>query len=167
MTMPNAIVGRNAVPSIVHRLNPLVERLLRFGIPMGPNVLMTVRGRKSGEPHTFPVAVLETDDRQFVFSPFGEVNWVHNLRAAGNASIRRGLRQQNVTAIEIGHEEAALRLEAGLRSVLAAPLFGSMIGGWYGIDRASTKADYVAAARRHPAFELRNVNLTEEGTNAQ
>ncbi|HEX2754087.1 MAG TPA: hypothetical protein VHM48_01415 [Candidatus Limnocylindrales bacterium] len=46
---------------------------------------------------------------------------------------------------------------AGVRPVLGAPVFGSMISGWYGINRSSTAADYLAAARRHPAFELRPV----------
>jgi deazaflavin-dependent oxidoreductase (nitroreductase family) len=156
MTTPSSVVGRDGIPSIVHRLNPLIGRLLRLGIPMGPNVLLTVRGRKSGEPRTFPVAILEADGRQFLFSPFGEVNWVHNLRVAGSATVRRGRRQQAVTAVEIAPDDAAPFLEAGLRPIVGAPVFGAMIAGWYGIDRDSTADDYLAAARRHPAFELRN-----------
>jgi deazaflavin-dependent oxidoreductase (nitroreductase family) len=122
---------------------------------MGPNVLMTVIGRKSGDPRTFPVAILESDGRKFLFSPFGEVNWVHNLRAAGTATIHHGRRRQTVDATEVGADEAAPFLEAGLRPVMSTPVFGSMVAGWYGIDRTSTSADYLAAARRHPAFELR------------
>ena len=89
------------IPSIVNRLNPLVRRLLALGLPMGPNVLITVRGRKSGRPYTFPVAILERDGREYLFSPFGEVNWVHNLRAAGEATIRRGRRDRRMTAVEL------------------------------------------------------------------
>lgn len=143
------------VPALVNRLNPLIRRLLAIGLPMGPNVLMTVRGRKSGKPYTFPVAILETDGRQFLFSPFGEVQWVRNLRASGEARIRRGRTNHQMTALELTPEVAGAVLEAGMRPVLGAPLFGSMIAGWYGIDRTSTSADYLAAARKHPAFELR------------
>jgi deazaflavin-dependent oxidoreductase (nitroreductase family) len=157
MTTPTTVVDHGAVPSIVHRLNPLILRLLRLGLPMGPNVLMSVRGRKSGELRTFPVAMLEAEGRQFLFSPFGEVNWVHNLRAAGTATIQHGRRQQHVLAVEIAAEEAARVLETGLRPVLKTPLFGPMIGGWYGIDGHSSADDYLSAARRHPAFELRKV----------
>ena len=64
---------------------------------MGPNVLLTVRGRKTGQPRTFPVAILKTDDREYLFSAFGEVSWVHNLRAAGTATIRHGRRTRTVT----------------------------------------------------------------------
>jgi len=139
-------------------LNPIVRRLLAIGVPMGPNVLMTVRGRKSGTPYTFPVATLRVDGREYLFSPFGEVQWVHNLRAAGEATIRRGRRDRRMVAAEINPDVAAPILEAGLRPVMSMPVFGSMIAGWYGIDRHSTAADFRASALRHPAFELRDAS---------
>ncbi len=155
MTTHPTVAGRDAIPTIVQRLNPLVNRLLRLGFPMGPNVLISIRGRTSGQLRTFPVAILEADGRQYLFSPFGEVNWVHNLRAAREAVVQRGRLRQTVDAVEISPDEAAPYLEVGLKPVLTAPIFGSMIAGWYGIDRTSTRADYLAAAGRHPAFELR------------
>jgi deazaflavin-dependent oxidoreductase (nitroreductase family) len=142
------------IPSIVQRFNPIVRRLLAIGIPMGPNVLITVRGRKSGTPYTFPVATLRVDGREYLFSPFGEVQWVHNLRAAGEATIRRGRHDRRMTAVQISPDVAAPILEAGLRPVMGMPVFGSMIAGWYGIDRQSTAADFRASALQHPAFEL-------------
>lgn len=123
---------------------------------MGPNVLLTVRGRKTGQPRTFPVAILRTGGREYLFSAFGEVSWVHNLRAAGTATIGHGRRTRTVTATEVAPTEAAVVLEAGLRPIMRVPLIGSMIAGWYGIRRHSTKDNYVAAAERHPAFELQD-----------
>ncbi|HEY3165427.1 MAG TPA: nitroreductase family deazaflavin-dependent oxidoreductase [Candidatus Limnocylindrales bacterium] len=143
------------IPPIVGRLDPLVRRLLALGVPMGPNVLITVRGRKSGTPYTFPVATLEVDGRQYLFSPFGEVSWVQNLRAVGELMVRRGRRDHRMTARELNPEVAAPFLEAGLKPVLGVPFVGPMIAGWYGINRSSTSADYLTAARLHPAFELR------------
>jgi deazaflavin-dependent oxidoreductase (nitroreductase family) len=142
------------IPPIVHRLQPLVNAALRFGIPMGPNVLMTIRGRKSGLPRTVPVAILRADGRDVVFSPFGEVAWVHNLRAAGRAEIRHGRRRRDVTAVELAPEEAARYLEIGLGEFMGAPVIGPMVAGWYGITSASTSEDYAVAAQRHPAFAL-------------
>jgi deazaflavin-dependent oxidoreductase (nitroreductase family) len=144
------------IPSIVQRLNPIVRRFLAIGLPMGPNVLITIRGRKSGALYTFPVATLRVDGREYLFSPFGEVQWVHNLRAAGEATIRRGRRDRRMTAVEISPDVAAPILEAGLRPVMRISVFGSMIAGWYGVDRQSTAADFRAAALQHPAFELRD-----------
>jgi deazaflavin-dependent oxidoreductase (nitroreductase family) len=124
---------------------------------MGPNVLMTVRGRKSGRDYTFPVATLEASGREFLFSPFGEVNWVANLRASGEATLRRGRRNRRMSAVELTPEVAAPFLAEGMRPVIGMPMFGSMIAGWYGIERSSTPEDYLAAARLHPAFELREI----------
>ena len=122
---------------------------------MGPNVLLTVRGRKTGQPRTFPVAILKTDGREYLFSAFGEVSWVHNLRAAGTATIGHGRRTRTVTATELAPPEAAEVLEAGLRPIMRVPLIGKMIAGWYGIGRHSTQNDYLVAAGRHPGVRAR------------
>jgi len=74
MTTPQ-VAAAPRIPSMVNLFNPIVRRLLALGLPMGPNVLVTIRGRKTGEARTFPVAVLETDGRTLLFSSFGEVNW--------------------------------------------------------------------------------------------
>jgi deazaflavin-dependent oxidoreductase (nitroreductase family) len=158
MTTSKPAPGPASAPGIVLRTNPLVLRALRLGLPMGPNVLLTVRGRKTGQPRTFPVAILRSDGREYLFSAFGEVSWVHNLRAAGTATIRRGRRTQSVTAVEGDPREAAIVLESGLRAIMRVPVIGTMIAGWYGIERRSTVDDYVVAARRHPAFELHDAN---------
>src|SRR5437773_4598060 len=80
---------------------PLLQLLLRRGLPAGPNVLLTVRGRRTGRPHSTPVAMWELGDRRFVQASFGEVNWVRNLRASGEAVIRRGRWSLAVSATEL------------------------------------------------------------------
>lgn len=155
MTTPQAAAAPH-IPSMVNLFNPVVRRLLTLGLPMGPNVLVTIRGRKSGELRTFPVAVLETDGRTLLFSSFGEVNWVRNLRAAGELKLRRGRRDRAMTAVELTPEEAAPLLEAAVLPAISMPVFGSMLKSWYGVDRDSTREDYLAAARLHPGFELRD-----------
>lgn len=93
MSTAHAFAG-NRVPSVVHVLGPIIKRLLGLGMPFGPNVLLTVRGRTSGQPRTFPVAILNHEGRRYIQSPWGEVNWVHNLRATLEAVYRRGVRQR-------------------------------------------------------------------------
>ena len=67
-------------------INPLVRRMVSRGIPTGaPNVLLTVRGRRSGRLRTVPVGMVVLDGRRFVQSSYGETGWVANLRAAGEA----------------------------------------------------------------------------------
>jgi deazaflavin-dependent oxidoreductase (nitroreductase family) len=150
------------IPGFVERSRSLVTRLLRLGLPMGPNVLMTVVGRKSGLPRTVPVAILKADGREVVFAAFGQRAWVHNLRAAGTATIQRGRRRRTVRAVELDPETAARVLAAGIPSVVRVPIVGPMIAGWYGLDRSSTAADYAESAHLHPAFELHDVDPSDD-----
>ena len=57
-------------------------------------------------PRTAPVAVVEVDGRRWVVGTFGDVHWVRNLRAAGEAEIRVGGRLQHVRAVELSPKEA-------------------------------------------------------------
>ena len=50
---------RAHVPKFVPLFNMFARRLLRAGTPMGPNVLVTIRGRTSGLPRTTPLAIVE------------------------------------------------------------------------------------------------------------
>ena len=145
------------IPSIVQTLNPLVRRLLGFGLPMGQNALLTVRGRTSGEPRTFPITLLEHDGRRYVFAAFGETNWVRNLRAAGEGARRRGRRTEPIRAVELSQDDAIAVLEAAMPPVLRIKGLGSMIGGWYGLSSTSSAEDYRESARNHAGFELRPV----------
>ena len=151
----DAVPGRNGAPSIVINLNALVARLLRIGIPMGPNVLLTVRGRTSGQPRTFPVALLEHDGRRYVFCPYGEANWVRNLRAAGTATLRRGNRDEEVIAVELTADEGAAVLEAVLSPMLASRVRRPFVRRFYALRADASPADYLDQARSHPGFELR------------
>ena len=142
-----------AVPSIIPVVGPFVRRLIGLGLPLGPNVLLTVRGRRSGTLHTFPVALLELDGRRYVQSPFGEVNWVRNLRAAGDAVLSRGRRSEPVAAVEMPPEDVGRVIYDGLAPYRRRRVLHPMLR-FLGFDPAASREDYVAAARLHPTFEL-------------
>src|SRR5688572_32532256 len=97
--------GAARAPGWVTMFTPLAKLLLKAGIPLGPNGLITIRGRKSGLPRTNPVAIIEVEGRRWVWAPWGEVNWVRNLRAAGEATITKGGRAEEVRATELNAEE--------------------------------------------------------------
>jgi len=97
----------NRAPFLVRLLNPLLKAMMAAGIPLGPNGLITVRGRKTGEPRTTGVAIINVEGRRWVWAPWGDVNWVRNLRAAGRATIRYRGREQVVRAVELNEPERA------------------------------------------------------------
>src|ERR1700694_292564 len=103
--MATQVESQTHIPGFVGFFNKLTQRMLGVGVPMGPNALITVSGRTSGEPRTTPVALIEIGGKRWVSSPFGDVNWVRNLRAAGQATLTFGRREEKVTAIELSAQE--------------------------------------------------------------
>lgn len=158
----NRVVGRLFRP-----INPLAGWLISAGIPTGaPNVLLTVRGRRSGRLRTVPVTLMALDDAWYVQASYSETGWVANVRAAGRATVTHsGGRRVAVQAIELTPDEAAAVLRRALepfrRSRVLSALLGPRARPPAGILRAfriridDTPEEYVAAARRHPVFELR------------
>jgi deazaflavin-dependent oxidoreductase (nitroreductase family) len=94
-------------PSFVSRFNPIAQRLLHIGMPLGPNALITITGRKSGVPRTTPVALVEVEGNRYVIGTFGETNWVRNLRTAGEAIISVGGKAEEVSTVELSKDAAA------------------------------------------------------------
>jgi deazaflavin-dependent oxidoreductase (nitroreductase family) len=142
------------VPSWVPLFNRVARRLLAAGVPMGPTALVTVRGRVSGLPRTTPLSIVEASGRRWLIGPFGEVDWVRNLRAAGRATITARGRTEEVTAVELTPAEAV----GFVRDVLAPRARRTRAAAWIvrhvdGIDVENP----VEAARGRPVFELHGV----------
>jgi deazaflavin-dependent oxidoreductase (nitroreductase family) len=83
----------------------VLQRMLAAGVPVGPNALITIPGRKTGEPRTAGVAIIEVGGRRWIWAPWGEVNWVRNLRAAGRATLTKRGRKEEVRATELNPAE--------------------------------------------------------------
>jgi deazaflavin-dependent oxidoreductase (nitroreductase family) len=141
------------VPSFVPILNTLAQRLLRLGALMGPNALLTVRGRKTGQLRTTPVAQLEVDGRRWIIGVFGDVNWVRNLRAAGEGTLTVGRHEEHLRAVELNQGEAESFFADVLgpyarRTPLARWVLGSVL------HARDVLEDPHGAAERVPVFEL-------------
>jgi deazaflavin-dependent oxidoreductase (nitroreductase family) len=150
---PGAREGAPRVPFLVPIFNPIAQRLLRVGIPLGPNALLTVRGRKSGQLRTTPIALVEVNGRRWVQSPFGEVNWVRNLREAGEATITINRRSEPVEAVELSPTDTARFFKEVLRPYVGRIPMGRWLVWLLGGGEILSNPD--AAAARHPVFELR------------
>ncbi len=97
-------VGARA-PRLVTIFGPLTKAVLAARVPLGPNGLITIRGRKTGLPRTTPLAIVSVSGRRWVWSPWGDVQWVRNLRAAGVATISVRGRKEDVRATELDPTE--------------------------------------------------------------
>jgi deazaflavin-dependent oxidoreductase (nitroreductase family) len=132
--------------------NPLALRLMRLGVRLGPNALLSVRGRKSGLVRTTPVAMVQANGRRWIIGTFGDVNWVRNLRSAGEATITVGRRKESVRAVELNRAETesffADVVGPYVRGMVLGRLLLGSLGGREIID------DPRAAAEGRPVFEL-------------
>ncbi len=155
-------VGTAHVPRIVPLLNHLTRSFLRLGIPMGPVGLLTVKGRVTGKSRRSPVGLFKHEGRKYLFSTFGEVNWVRNLRAAGQATIRRGLQSTRVSPRELTPEEAAPILKEDVAPFLKNRFAEMILGPHFRLEPDAPLADFVEEARRHPVFELREIDVKEK-----
>ena len=130
-------------------INRVMTALLRLGVPapQKTSYLMTTYGRNSGLERTTPVNLVETDGEQWLVSPYGDVGWVHNLRANAALQLRRGRGRESLVAEEVGPEEAGPILKRYVRQVrITAPFFDAR--------RTDPVERFVAEAGRHPVFRL-------------
>ena len=136
----------------------IIKRLLCAGIPMGPKILLTVRGRTTGQPRTTPVDLLERDDRRWLVATHGGANsnWVHNLHAAGEGILTHGRRREAVTVVERSSEAAGRVLKEVLGPRLASPMRGFVLRRTLDVAPDASLDDFIDEARRHPVFELRS-----------
>jgi len=143
-------------PTWVTAFNPVSRFLLRAGVPLGPNALITVRGRKSGVARTAPVAIIDDAGRRWVWAPWGEAQWAQNLRAAGEATITVRRRTEDVTARELDRAERVVFFRDTLEPVARRMGIGPIhLGRWFVRTIDSTDLDDpVAAADGRAVFEL-------------
>lgn len=144
------------VPGYIRLPGPIIRGLLRAGVPIGPNRLVTVRGRVSGEPRTQALAVIEIDGRRYVVGTFGDVNWCRNLRANPGVEMRLGGRRETLRAVELGTDQAARFFRDVLvpgipRMPLLTRIASRALISGYASDIVT---DPEAAATRRPVFEL-------------
>ena len=136
--------------------NAIVLTLLRAGFKMvGPYMffgnypmyLLTVRGRKSGLPRTVAVAIIQRNGQRYISSPYGLVDWVRNLRAAGEAVLTRGRRAETVHAKELPAGEAALVLRDDFKR-------GNPFARYFGVSADASLEEFERAVVSHPVFVL-------------
>ncbi len=128
-------------------LNTLMTRLLGWGVGPASTYLLTTTGRTTGRPRTTPVTLVEIDGHRWLVAPYGQVGWVHNVRATPLVSLRRGRTTDTLGVREVDAEAAGPVLRRYVGQVpVTAPFFAAAAS-----DPVET---FVAEAGRHPVFAL-------------
>lgn len=95
----------------------LVVNRLMVKFNPGPISTLTVAGRRTKLPRKVPVTPLELDGTRYLVSPYGESEWVRNLRASGRAELSRKGRVETFQASEVPVDEREPIIAAYRRAV--------------------------------------------------
>src|SRR5438105_12992238 len=100
-----ARVKSTRVPSWVPFFNFIAKPLLAAGVPMGPDVLLTIRGRKTGLPRTTPVTIAENSGRRGLIAPSAGVTGGAIFRLPAGEPTAVGRRKRRLRASGWGQPE--------------------------------------------------------------
>jgi deazaflavin-dependent oxidoreductase (nitroreductase family) len=128
-------------------VNALMSTMLKIGVGGRSYYLLTTTGRTSGQKRTTPVILVQGGHERWLVSPYGQVSWVHNVRANPEVSLRRGRKTEVLRAEEAGPQAAGPVLQRYVRNVrVTAPFFDAK--GNDPVER------FAGEASRHPVFKL-------------
>lgn len=101
---------------IARMLNRAWAALFSSGLLPDYMVTLEVTGRKSGRTVPLPVAVTTVSGQRYLVSMLGEqVQWVHNVRAAGGRAVLRRHGREEVHLEEVPAQQRAPILKAYLQ----------------------------------------------------
>ena len=118
--------------------------LLRRGLKVGSQHLLTVPGRKSGEPRSTPISIATVNGERYLVAAFADAAWVGNVRAARSGTLTRAGQTETVSLSEIPIDDRGPILLAFLQQVRGGTRF-------FG---AQTPDQIVARADQYPVFRI-------------
>jgi deazaflavin-dependent oxidoreductase (nitroreductase family) len=93
-------------PRYLKPMNKVMMAVQKLGIPTGPAMVLTVPGRKSGQPRSTPMTPFEFEGGLYVVAGYPGADWAANARAAGTGTLARGRRSRQVRIVELTADEA-------------------------------------------------------------
>jgi deazaflavin-dependent oxidoreductase (nitroreductase family) len=130
--------------------NALFSGLTRLGVGARYRHILTVRGRRTGTPHSTPVDVMDVGGARWLVAPYGVVGWVRNARVAGRVELMRGRKREQFGVEEVGAEQAVPVIREYIREV---PVTRS----YWECNPDATDAELAAQVPTHPVFRLTSV----------
>jgi deazaflavin-dependent oxidoreductase (nitroreductase family) len=94
-------------PRWLKPLNRVLMTVQRLGLGMKELPVLTVPGRRSGQPRRTPLTVLELDGQRYLLQGYPNADWVANLRAADHlGTLSVGRHSERVRLVELPPAEA-------------------------------------------------------------
>ena len=99
-------------PRCLKPMNKLMMAVQRLGIPTGPAMVLTVPGRRTGQPRSTPMTPFDHDGGLYTVAGYPGADWAANARAAGSGTLTRGRRSRRVRIVELSPDESRPILRA-------------------------------------------------------
>ena len=141
-------LARRGLSKLRTVLNPAVAMAVQGGFAPRMAHILTTTGRKSGRARSTPVILVERAGIRYLVAPYGEVAWVHNVRADSRVRLTRGRTTEELEATEVEPAEAGpvLREYVSRWWPLVAPYFNA--------GPSDPEEAFAAEVPRHPVFRL-------------
>jgi deazaflavin-dependent oxidoreductase (nitroreductase family) len=128
-------------------MNSIIGFFADKGLTPGRLVTLETKGRKTGNAHVVPVAIVTVDGKEYLVAPRGNTEWVRNVNANGVATIHHG-------------KDRPVRLE-DVPVDQRAPIIQKYIGEnasatkkYFGVDPKDPIEDFQRIAPDHPTFSI-------------
>jgi deazaflavin-dependent oxidoreductase (nitroreductase family) len=93
-------------PRWLKPMNKLVVAMQKIGVPAGPSMVLTVPGRRSGQPRSTPMTPFDHDGGLYTVAGYPGADWAANARVAGLGTLTRGRRSRRVRIVELSADES-------------------------------------------------------------
>lgn len=130
--------------------NKVMLTIHKLGIPTGPVTILTVPGRKTGQPRSTPITPFTLDGQSYTVAGYPGADWARNARAAETGTLSRGRKSRRVRIVELTAEEARPVLRAFPVEVPMGVGFGKRSG----LVRDGTADEFEALAGRCEVFRF-------------
>jgi deazaflavin-dependent oxidoreductase (nitroreductase family) len=99
-------------PRWLKPMNKLMVAMQKIGVPAGPSMVLTVPGRRSGQPRSTPMTPFDHDGGLYTVAGYPGADWAANARAAEVGTLTRGRRSRRVRIVELSADESRPVLRA-------------------------------------------------------
>jgi deazaflavin-dependent oxidoreductase (nitroreductase family) len=137
-------------PRYLKPMNKVMIAVQKLGLPIGPAMVLTVPGRKSGQPRSTPMTPFEFHGGLYVVAGYPGAEWAKNARVAGTGTLSRGRRSRQVKIVELTADEARPVLRVYPGEVPVGVTFAKRSG----MVRDGTADEFEALAGRITVFRF-------------
>jgi hypothetical protein len=144
------MMGNETLPRWLGPASRVNTWLLRGGLRIGTQHVLSVPGRRTGAMRSLPVSLVTLDNVRYIVSGEG-LAWVANARAAGWGTLERAHRTERIELTELPPAERGPVLRAFWHQV---PHGRPFIARVFGLAADATADDFEAAAPSCPVFRV-------------